>query len=278
MEEVVLKPRVPIAEVAVVEAMPVVRVHPLEIGSVALPAGVARTRFSVLNPGLVRLDGGWEVSGPGATYDAARGVLGFTAGGAAASVRIPQALAAGDEAVLATRIVGSPGVATSQVRIGWSPTGRTAAAGSTWEVRWDAEASGRVVMDASRLEANPFRSVSLFHELAVPVGETAGVSFRLRSSVPLRFEYYDPESGQLLGIDANGNGDFTEAGDLYFGGSTGVAAAWVPVAALEAAAAVEVRIFSTEGGGPLLIEGEHRLQVEVWRDGAWVMEAEDVLK
>jgi hypothetical protein len=130
----------------------------------------------------------------------------------------------------------------------------------------------------SGLEANPFRSVSLFHELAVPVGEVDGIPFRLRSPKPLRFEYYDARSQQLLGIDANGNGDFTEAGDYHAQGLSGVAAAILPVTAISETLIVEVRIFAPRGSPLLLTTSTLELEAEVYRQGVWAKEAEDTLK
>jgi len=128
------------------------------------------------------------------------------------------------------------------------------------------------------LETSPFRSVVLFHELAVPVHEPEGVSFRLVSKTPLRFEYYDPSSQALLGVDANGNGDFTETGDLYFKGSSGAAAALVPAGPGDKSHGVEVRIFAIDGGPAAPEPASLILAAEVFRDGKWSKEAEDTLK
>ena len=81
------------------------------------------------------------------------------------------------------------------------------------------------MLDASRLEANSFRSVTQFHELATPVGAEVGIAFRLRSSAPLRFEYLTADTHELVAIDTNGNGDFNDAGDLHVRGPDGVTAA-----------------------------------------------------
>jgi hypothetical protein len=145
-------------------------------------------------------------------------------------------------------------------------------------VEWSATATDRLLLDASGLAANPFRSVSLFHELSAPIGEASGIPFRLRSPSALRLEYYDARSQELLAIDANGNGDFTDAGDYHAHSHSGVSAAIVPVSAVSKAVTVEVRIFAP-GGVPLLPASSTLvLEAEVYRDGAWVKEAEDTLK
>jgi hypothetical protein len=125
---------------------------------------------------------------------------------------------------------------------------------------------------------SPFRSVVLFHELAVPAHEPEGVSFRLVSKAPLRFEYYAPRTQALLGVDANGNGDFTETGDLYFHSDSGAAAALVPAESGDKSVGVEVRIFAIDGS-PASPETESLvIAAEVFRDGKWSKEAEDTLK
>jgi hypothetical protein len=112
----------------------------------------------------------------------------------------------------------------------------------------------------------------------VPAHEPEGVSFRLVSKVPLRFEYYDPSSQALLGVDANGNGDFTETGDLYFQGTSGTAAALVPATADDKSLGVEVRIFAIDGSLASPETENLIIAAEVFRDDKWSKEAEDTLK
>ena len=175
-------------------------------------------------------------------------------------------------------LTAAAAVETAQVRVAWQNTGQTAGPAATWDVRWDPAATGSMVLDASSLEANPFRYVSLFHELAVPAGEDLGIPFRLRSPVPLRIEYYDSSSQHLLAIDANGNGDFTEPGDLHVRGPSGVAAAIVPVTPAAGNLTVEVHVFTVDGQALPSEPSSLLLVAEVYRDGAWVKEAEDILK
>jgi hypothetical protein len=170
------------------------------------------------------------------------------------------------------------GSTAADVQVVWENAGGPAGTAALWDVRWDPAATASVVLDASSLEAGPFRSVPLFHELAVPAGETGGIPFRLRSPVPLRFEYYESRSQQLLAIDANGNGDFTEAGDLHVRGPSAVAAAILPVPPGDKNLTVEVHIFAPDGN-PLTPEAATLvLKAEVYRGGKWVMEAENTLR
>ncbi|RYD64394.1 MAG: hypothetical protein EOP83_09875 [Verrucomicrobiaceae bacterium] len=214
------------------------------------------------------------VSGPGAV--AAGDGVRLEAGKPITKVRVERSVSSGGEtSVTGTLAAGS--TATAEVHVAWEHAGQTAGNTTTWNVSWDKAATGSVVLDASALETSPFRSVVLFHELAVPAHESEGVSFRLVSKAPLRFEYYDPSSQTLLGVDANGNGDFTETGDLYFHSSSGAAAALVPAGSGKSIS-VEVRIFAIDGS-PASQEPESLvLAAEVFRDGKWNKEAEDTLK
>lgn len=264
------------APVAAVPDTPPLRVQPLAVSSIAVPGEPARTRFTVFNPAATGVRGEWKITGPGAAVgaDAVR----FVAGKPSKSLSLPRSIAAGGESVLLASLDAAAGIDTSEVRIAWENAGQSADKVSLWDVSWDPAATGSVVLDASSLEAGPFRSVALFHELAVPAGESEGIAFRLRSPQPLRVEYYDSRSKGLVAIDANGNGDFTETGDLHVRGPSGVAAAILPVPPGKAGLTVEVHLFATDGhplppGSPALV-----LEAEVHRGGKWVLEAEDTLR
>lgn len=255
---------------------PLPRVQPLAVSSVAVPGESARTRFAVFNPAATGVRGAWKITGPGATA-AGEGVR-FTAGKPAASLSIARTLAAGSESEMLVSLDAAAGILASEVRIAWESAGKPAGEASRWDVSWNPAATGSVVLDASRLEAGPFRSVALFHELAVPAGENTGIAFRLRSPQPLRVEYYDSRSKGLVAIDANGNGDFTEPGDLHVRGPSGVAAAILPVPPGEDRLTVEVHLFAADGSPVAPASDALVLQAEVRRDGKWILEAEDTLR
>ena len=250
-------------------------VQPLEVTSIAPPGGSARTRFTVFNSNPVGVKGHLVVSGPGAV--ASGDGVRFKAGKPAAEIRVARSISSGGEISIAGTL-DAGNVTTADVRVAWEHTGQTAGNATAWSVSWDKAATGSVVLDASALETSPFRSVVLFHEFAVPSHEPDGVSFRLVSKAPLRFEYYDPSSQTLLGVDANGNGDFTDTGDLYFHSEAGAAAALVPAKSGSTSAGVEVRIFAIDGSPASPEKGSLILAAEVFRDGKWSKEAEDTLK
>ncbi len=276
-EELVIQeiPKAPSAVASV--SPPQLRVQPLEIVGIAEPGKTAHTRFSVFNPTACGILGHFLLTGPGAAAGKSNSIL-FLAGQPSISLRQPWTVAAGSEAQIEVALAADTAINSAKVTVAWENEGQPPGPAASWDVSWDPAASRSIVLDASRLEANPYRSVALFHELAIPIGETDGIAFRLRSSVPLRFEYLDAHTHQLVAIDANGNGDFNDAGDLHVRGPDGVTAAIFPIAAGARTLTAEVRIFSPDGL-PLLATGVPLvLEAEVYRDGNWTKEAEDTLK
>lgn len=266
----------PAATAAAVATLEPLSVQPLEVASIAPPGGSARTRFTVFNPHPAGVTGHLVVRGPGASVQG--DAVHFEAGKPVADIRVARTISSGGEASISATMDSASGVTSAEVRAAWEHAGKGAGPATTWSVSWDEAATRSVVLDASALETNPFRSVALFHELALPVHEPEGVPFRLVSPVPLRFEYYDPRSNSLVAVDANGNGDFSEPGDLHIRGAAGVAAAVVPAGATDKSLAVEVRIFATDGRAAAPEPENIVLAVEVFRDGKWSKEAEDTLK
>jgi len=264
---------VPALPVAITQ--PLLAVHPLSVTSMVPPAKAARSRFSIFNTGASRITGHWRAEGPGATVSA--GVLVFDASKPVATVKVPASVGAGELASITGRIVGAS-TGSMQAAVVWENASEAAGAPATWTVKWDKASTDSVVMDASLLEANPFHSISLFHELSVPLGDEQGIPFRLRSPLPLRVEYYDSSSSELVAIDANGNGDFTEAGDLYLRGPSGIAAAIFPAPLDGGDRTVQIRISNLDGDPIGPSSDTLVLEAEVYRDGRWVKEAEDLLK
>lgn len=254
---------------------PRVRLQPLEIYSTAVPGKAANTRFVAFNPAGSTARGKLVIEGPGVEASGSR--VSFLAGAAVKKVELPRSLSAGGESTLMVTMAAGQGIAEGQARLSWVAGDKVFPA-STWTVRWAAEAKDSVVLDASLLEASPFRSVSLFHEIAVPAEEFETVPFRLRSPAALRFEYYDSRSGELLAIDANGNGKFSEAGDLHLQGLPGVEAALLPVRPGRGALGVEVRIFAPSGEPLPMASPGLRLESEIYRGGDWVTEADSILR
>jgi len=96
----------------------------------------------------------------------------------------------------------------------WQENGNSYAIQSLWHtsetnVRADVDA-----LEASLIQQNSFYQVPLHHFLRrTDIVNTAMVDFRLVSETPVRIEVYG-DTGELLFIDANADGDFDDPGDL----------------------------------------------------------------
>ena len=89
--------------------------------------------------------------------------------------------------------------------------------GKQQPVRWDFEfgedARTLAVVNASLAEDNPFYSLSFFHEVYFRGQQEQRTNLRVQTSEPCRVEIFDALSQELLAVDANGDGDFADAGD-----------------------------------------------------------------
>ena len=253
-------------------------VQPVELVSVAPPGQEARTRFTVFNPTGGSLRGNLIVTGPGAAPDAPGNSASFDAGKPVSTVKVARTLKAGEESVLIVSMAPAADRDNAGVTVAWQNDGQEAGPQSAWQVTWTDSSKGSILLDAASLEANPFRSVALYHELSVPVGESTGIPFRLRSPIPLRLEYLDSGTGEIIAVDANGNGDFTEAGDIYIRTAHGTSSAVYPVVPGKPILTAEIRIFAPDGLPLLTIGATRVLEAEVFRNGSWVKEAEDTLR
>jgi len=258
---------------------PRIRIQPLHVVTIADPGAPANTRFSVSNPSSRSMTGKWLITGPAARFSHT-GHVTFHEGKPRATLEIPHTIPAGGQLVIHTSITHSSDAGeniAAGIEVRWQSSGGETTPPSMWEITWQREAADRIVLDTSELETSPFRAISLFHELFLPIGEVAGLPIRMHSPVPLRLEYYDATTGELLAIDANGNGNFTEPGDAYTPNPFGVQAAMLRARPDRDTLTLEVRI-AAPCGNPILIDPEIILISEAFRDGEWVAQAENILR
>ncbi len=257
-------------------AAPPVRIQPVEIETVAVPGKTAETRFFAINAHLKGIRGQLVATGPGA--EVKDGKLLIHAGLAPRVAALPVAIEAGGATAVFLTAQPDPAQPSCEVRLVWRDAGGTAGKPAKWLARWDPASVGNIVLDAGMLEADPFYSACFTHHLAVPSDGRPAVAFRLWSPEPLRVEYYDASNGRLLAVDANGNGDFSEEGDLHVVDASGVAAAWISTPLRGNLMPVELRLFSPGGAPPGLRPEPLVIRAEVNRNGDWILAAEDILR
>jgi len=101
--------------------------------------------------------------------------------------------------------------ATNAVSLVWQGVTNLVA---RWEFGGTAAAGEVAVVNASLAEDNPFYSVSFYHELYYRGQATSVQNLRVTASQPCRIEIADASTGQILAIDAHGNGSFNDSGDV----------------------------------------------------------------
>lgn len=256
-------------------APPTIDVQPTSLTSLGLGTDPIRAHFSLINGGERAIQGYWIITG--ATASVTHQGKTWSSEGNSLSLRIPDRIAAGQVSAIIPQI-STRGNTTATVQVAWENENQTAGRASLWELRWGQSEASQVILDASFLTSNPFRALSLFHEVAILPQSAAFVPCRIKSSVPLRLEYYESSSQALLAIDANGNGNFSEEGDLHLVNKDGQAAAMLSLPAGLKQTSLEVKLFSIDGKAPNPSGEEIILTTEVFRNNAWAIESINKLK
>lgn len=257
----------PIPDEPAAATSPEIGLHPRAVHTTAAPGESARARLTLDNRHAAPVRGTLAADGPGARLE--NGRLVFEAGAATATASLEINLAAGSEHGLELHAAPATNQSSLSATLRWLPDGPAC----DWTATWETEALDRSVLDASLLATNPFRSIVLHHRVAPPL-DGSPAAFRMVSPVPLRFEYYNPRSGDLLAIDADGDGDFTGRGDLRSPGAAGPGAAWIAPGTGDF---IEIRVFGLATPGPET-GGRLELEAQVHRDGKWHTEARDELR
>ena len=187
--------------------------QPLSVVTHTLPGREALARFTLANPGDIERSGKLRLRGPAAelSWDSTRGEI---VGRLDPSVPVRETALAVDllpREMLVVRLsapeADMPDAIEAELFFGPSQ--------SVWRFQTGGEADSVVVTNASRVRENPFYLVPLYHSLFHPDdGSARTADFRLVASEPGRIEVYAAEDGALIYVDANGDGDWADSGDL----------------------------------------------------------------
>ena len=247
---------------------PLLLIQPEAVTTLAIPGESATARFTLINKSQTPSTSELVANGPGA--EERNGRLYFDPAKPSQQAELTVSLSGGSEKTIEIETNSSTQPSEFRAQLQW----KDSYSFGFWSVNWDPDVRNSVVLDASQIKGDPFRSITFSHHVQLPAGIDSA-AFRLVSPEPLRVEYYDTRSSQLIAIDANGNGDFSEEGDLHLRGSDGTAAAWITEAS---GPTIELRIFGTNGNGTAPFDGPLTLRAEVLRNGTWTLEAEDILR
>ena len=253
--------------------------QPLTIRSEGPVDLALRARFVLTNTSGRPVTGLLMADGPGLRWPRNPAADSFSieaTGGAPSTLSEPLTLGPGEQIVLTTAAAaGVEGEVVIEWRAGHVRQSARWSLGRSDSHREDA------VLNASALRRNGFHVQSVTHQITRGDATPGAVPFRLRSSEPVRLEYY--HDGRLIGVDANGDGDFSQPGDMLprasEPGTAHGAPATAPVAPFardEQETEVEVYFFNTTASLPT--PAEVTLEAEVFTEDAWQSFARDVLQ
>jgi tetratricopeptide (TPR) repeat protein len=192
-----------------------VDLQPVRIHSSVQPADEARARFTLSNPSAASISGTLVLEGPlTAQWNdaAATALLTLVQQGKPEIQRHPLTLMGGEEFLLTAR---GPAGATGAIRLRWEP-----AEGPPQPTEWIVSRTAPdhvdvAVTNASLAGRNAFYALRLHHALNRRSGDPAlPVDLRVIASHPVRIELLTADTGELLAVDANGNGSLEDPGDL----------------------------------------------------------------
>jgi tetratricopeptide (TPR) repeat protein len=253
----------------------------------AIAGEPAATRFYLIPQGALQR-GKLLVSGPGAALlpemeETAGGIdygvaFQFTPGEPDGTVELPVELQVG----LAMPVDLSTSVAADPhaFKLVWQPV-EGPQADAQWTVTWGEAWGETLVMEAASISASPYHPVPILHTVRVPASMEADgeVAFRVVSPTPLRMEYREAATGQLIAVDENGNGVFTEPGDLY---PANAIPQGLPAAAIlsvpKGRQVVPVEVWISGSGATPLSAKPLNLSVELFDGARWSGAATDVIE
>jgi tetratricopeptide (TPR) repeat protein len=148
------------------------------------------------------------------------------------------------------------------------------------EARWEFGATAEVrevaVVNASLAEGNPFYLVTFYHELYYRGQGRTIQNLRVTASQPCRIEIADASTGQILAIDANGNGTFGDSGDVLTVDADRDGFPDFMLNPNRDLASFELIVYPASGPSSLSRETE----ITLWHRelGGWVADAVDILR
>lgn len=237
----------------------------------------AQAIFTLTNPGPVPINGKLHFTGVYAAQSYSEGLV------------LIEASAGGDETrraelaqewslgpweqgfiMVATDLAGDN---SYQVELSAQASGGTTPSVSILEVQPGSYGEIRSFISAHLVRDNPYFASPVFHILqGTDTGEES-IAIRLVASAPCRIEAYD-ENGELLFVDASGDGRLDGRGDLLPRDSIGDGVARVHLNKGETAKLIEIRYFPQERNSDEPIE----IRIERLVSGEWKTQAMDIIE
>jgi tetratricopeptide (TPR) repeat protein len=257
---------------------PAADLQPLTIKSATLPGEPAQARFFLSNYSNVVASGVLTLEGTSFldTWNPETSILqvALEDSGARTFSQHPFHLQPSEEIVIQT---STPNGKPARLQLSWKGTGNVALSQSLWEVAQEEAGSPDVsVTNASLARLNAFYSVRIYHTLLRRGGPTGGpANIRVSASSPVYVELWNADKNTLLAVDATGNGEFSNEGDLLLGDSdhNGFPDLSCPTGQ---GAGLELRIFPITRSKPA--ESDIQLDVQLSGTEGWETSARNILR
>lgn len=201
---------------------PAVDIQPGLSHSASLPSQPAYGRFYVYNPSFTDQKGTLCLTGPIDQVEwQNEHWLTVSASPVFESARLTQSIQLESGTACIIDITGLPleDGTGAEVLCQWVPE-EPQASGVTgsWSYQAAETEKRTAVIDAHQLQNNPFYLIPIHHMVQrIDATDQQIVNYAVEASSPMRIESYDAASGRLLAVDANGDGDFLDGGDLIIG-------------------------------------------------------------
>ncbi len=158
----------------------------------------------------------------------------------------------------------------------WFPDGENnPGARANWDYHESDTQTRTAVIDAHEIQQNPFYLIPVRHMVQrVSSSEEEIADLRIQASETLRIEVYNEADHRLIAVDANGDGDFHDQGDLITHDSN--RNSWPDIIFPKGKARASILLYMRPVD--TTSEGEIELAVQLMEDGAWQTDAIDTIR
>jgi len=258
-----------------------VDLQPMSSRSTVIPGSSAYGRFYLTNPSTVKKFGTLKMTGSIATISPiTEGKLSLVldAGSAVKAVRELIVMEPGASIVIDITGESASEDVETEFTCAWiEDTGPVSE--SIWLYKSSDTASRTSVVDAHAVRISPFHLVPIRH-MVQRIGNvdfSESVDFKISSSEPMRIEVYDSSGTKLISVDANGDGDFLDRGDLVYQDINGNGHPDLTIGERETM--VSLTMYVDPGRiGTDHKESEREVSICILADGEWHLDAVDVIR
>lgn len=258
--------------------------HPKSVTTVGMPNQLSRSAYFLMNlgaspqEGLLKIHGAYFEQQEKNRDDTL--TLQFVPSDIDAPVSIPLSLPGGTLMKIRLEHNGKGENETLEigdVRLEWTRSdSEKGTSVATWHFSEGADPESAAILEAAEIKPNPFVGVPVEHSIFFSeTNDQLYLPIRIRSKKVLRIEYRDPDTGSVIAVDDNGNGNFLESGDFWIQNQVAqeVAAPHVFREENTQLASIEIWYYPDVDSSSVNLD----LSVEVYINNEWQTQAIDAL-